>query len=138
MSETTYSLAQPKVNLHGIKLSDGMHPAGFPPLTAEVLESIVQRIAANPDVEQVILFGSYANPSGMPTPDSDIDLLIIMESTQTPAQRALTVSRLLRPRPFPMDILVRKPDEITVALENRDGFFQEIMVHGKMLYERGN
>jgi predicted nucleotidyltransferase len=73
---------------------------------------------------------------GSPTPDSDIDLLIIMETSESLTERILAVSRLLRPRPFPMDILVRTPQEISALLEDGDGFFQEIMTQGKIIYDR--
>ena len=136
MSEVVYNTSKPIVNLSGVKLSVGMHPAGFPPLTGEVLESVVQRIVKPLRVEKIILFGSYANLYGSPTPDSDIDLLIIMETSESLTERILAVSRLLRPRPFPMDILVRTPQEISALLEDGDGFFQEIMTQGKIIYDR--
>jgi predicted nucleotidyltransferase len=126
----------PRINLDGVKLATHIHPAGFPPLTGEVLAAIVQRIINNPQVKKVILFGSYANLHGSPTPDSDIDLLVVLETSASPSERILAISRLLRPRPFPMDILVRTPQEITELLENGDDFFQEIMAQGRVLYER--
>jgi uncharacterized protein len=126
----------PDINLDGVKLSTHIHPAGFPPLTSEVLVTIVQRIVSNPQVKKVILFGSYANSYGSPVPDSDIDLLVIMDTSSPPAERILAVSRLLRPRPFPMDILIRTPQELMVLLESGDDFFQEIISQGKVLYER--
>lgn len=84
--------------------------------------------------EKIILFGSYAN--GAPTPDSDVDLLIIMETEAPSKERSWAVSRLLLPRPFPVDILVRTPREIATALERGDFFIREIISHGKVLYER--
>ena len=136
MSESTYHFPKSNLNLSGVKLSTGMHPAGFPPLTGELLATIVQRIVAHLPVEKIILFGSYSNHSGSPTPDSDIDLLIIMESSESLTNRIVSVSRLLRPRPFPMDILVRTPEEITALLESGDPFFQEILTQGEIVYDR--
>lgn len=138
MNEAFYNTSKPTVNLSGVKLSTDIHPAGFPPLTGDVLESIVQRIAKNLPVEKIILFGSYSNLHGSPTPDSDVDLLIIMETSELLTKRVLSVSRLLRPRPFPMDILVRTPLEIAALLESGDGFFQEIMAQGRVIYDRQN
>ena len=138
MNEAIYNTARTMVNLTGVKLSTDMHPAGFPPLTGNVLESIVQRIVTHLPVEKIILFGSYSNLYASPTPDSDIDLLIIMETSESLTKRVLLVSRLLRPRPFPMDILVRTPLEITMLLDRGDGFFQEIMTQGRVIYDRQN
>ncbi len=90
-----------------------MQPVGFAPVTAELLQNIVQRIAAGVQPQKIILFGSYGY--GTPSPDSDLDILVIMDTKERPAERVLAISRLLRPRPFPMDILVRTPDEITAA-----------------------
>jgi len=138
MNEAIYNTSRPMANLSGVKLSTDMHPAGFPPLTGNILESIIQRIVDHLTVEKIILFGSYSNLYGSPTPDSDIDLLIIMETSESLTRRVLTVSRLLRPRPFPMDILVRTPQEITKLLESGDSFFQEIMTQGRVIYEWQN
>jgi hypothetical protein len=46
------------------------------------------------------------------------------------------VSRLLLPRPFPVDILVKTPKEIEKALKSGDFFLKEILTRGKVLYER--
>jgi hypothetical protein len=48
------------------------------------------------------------------------------------------VSSLLYPRPFPVDILVRTPDEIEQALHRGDFFIEEIVSQGSVLYERTN
>jgi uncharacterized protein len=138
MNEAFYNTSNPVVNLSGVNLSTGMHPAGFPPLTGDLLEAIVQRIVNHLLVEKIILFGSYSKLYGSPTTDSDIDLLIIMETSESLTKRVLSVSRLLRPQPFPMDILVRTPGEITSLIESGDGFFQEIMTQGKVIYDRQN
>jgi uncharacterized protein len=138
MNEALHSNSKATINLSGVRLSNGMHPAGFPPLTEDVLESIVRRIVNHLSVEKIILFGSYSNLHGSPTPDSDIDLLIIMETTESLTKRVLSISRLLRPRPFPMDILVRTPEEIFTSLESGDAFFQEIMTQGSVIYDQRN
>lgn len=100
----------------------------------EQLEEVTQRIVQEFNPQRIIVFGSHAY--GRPTHDSDVDLLIVMESDERPATRAMRVSKLLRPRPFPMDILVRTPEEIQRRLELGDYFIQEIMERGKVLYER--
>jgi predicted nucleotidyltransferase len=98
------------------------------------LEEVTRRIVEAFNPQRIIVFGSHAY--GQPTPDSDVDLLIVMESDERPAARARQISKLLRPRPFPMDILVRTPQEIQQRLEMGDYFIQEIMEQGQVLYER--
>lgn len=98
------------------------------------LESVKQRIVQAFNPEKIILFGSYAY--GDPGIDSDIDLLIIMKSKERPAIRSAQISKLIRPRPFPMDILVRTPEEIDNRLKIGDRFIEEIISRGRILYDR--
>ena len=114
----------------------GVQPPGFGPVTEEVLAEIVRRIVTALHPEKVILFGSYVY--GAPSDDSDVDLLVILETRSRPVDRYLAVSRLLRPRPFPLDILVKTSEEITQALRKGDAFIGEIMSQGRVLYERSD
>ena len=109
-------------------------PTGFPAVTEEVLRGAAERIAEALQPEKIVLFGSYAY--GTPTPDSDVDLLVIMDTDASRVDRYRAVSRLLYPRPFPVDILVKTPAEIERALESGDFFIREILPEGRVLYER--
>ncbi len=111
-------------------------PTGFPPV-AETLPEAVERIVAELNPEKIILFGSYAY--GDPTPDSDVDLLVIMETKAKRAERYVAVSRLLRPRRFPVDIIVKTPREVEEAMlggKDNSFFIREIVKKGKVLYDR--
>jgi UTP:GlnB (protein PII) uridylyltransferase len=68
--------------------------------------------------------------------DSDVDLLIIAESTERPAQRAIRVVKQLLDVPFPMDVLVRTPQEVRQRLQINDCFMREIVEQGQVLYEQ--
>ena len=118
---------------HG-QLVAGVRPPGFSPVTEQALSDIAQHIVNELRPERIILFGSYGY--GSPNENSDVDLLVIMETSSRPADRYLAVSRLLRPRPFPLDILVKTPDEISQALEKGDFFIRELVSKGQTLYER--
>lgn len=104
------------------------------PQIEEKLATVTDRLVEAFNPYQIIVFGSQVY--GHPTSDSDVDLLIVMESDEPPAARAAQVSSVLRPRPFPMDILVRTPEEIQYRLAIGDYFFREVMERGKTLYER--
>lgn len=120
--------------LKRLRLPKNVQPVGFPPV-AQTLPKAVKRIADELNPEKIILFGSYAY--GTPTPDSDVDLLVIMNTRQKTKDRYLTVGRLLRPRQFPVDIIVKTPKEVEHALKNKRNFFiHDIMTRGKVLYER--
>ena len=109
-------------------------PIGANAPVSETLPRAVRRIAATLKPQKIILFGSYAY--GTPTPDSDVDLLIVMQTNGPHKERSWAVSRLLIPRPFPVDILVRTPVEITQALKGRNYFMQEVVSRGRVLYAR--
>ncbi|HNS03281.1 MAG TPA: nucleotidyltransferase domain-containing protein [Anaerolineae bacterium] len=111
-------------------------PRGFHNTVADALPLVVERLTSELQPERVILFGSYAH--GAPTPDSDVDLLVVLETDASATERYLAVSRLLYPRPFPVDILVRTPAEIEQALRTNDFFIREILDQGRVLYERAN
>lgn len=110
-------------------------PTGFPPL-ANTLPKAVKGIVAELKPEKIILFGSYAH--GNPTPDSDVDLLIVMNtSLKRQVDRYILVSDLLDPRQFPLDIIAHTPAEIKRALSLKGNFFiREITANGKALYEK--
>ena len=114
----------------------GVQPPGFAPVTEEALEAIVHRLVTGLHPHKIVLFGSYGY--GTPTADSDVDLLVIVDTPTRPVDRYLRVSRLLRPRPFPLDLLVKTPEEIMLALEREDPFIHEITTQGRVLYERSD
>ena len=64
-----------------------------------------------------------------------MDLLVIMDTDESHKDRSWAVSRLLLPRPFPADILVKTPIEGEEALGSGDFFLKEILSRGKVLYE---
>jgi predicted nucleotidyltransferase len=115
------------------QIKTDMHPTGFPPV-AETLPPAVERIARELNPDKIILFGSYAY--GNPTPDSDVDLLVVMETSDSDTERYMKIARLLRPRQFPVDIIVKTPAEIAHALQSNSFFTQEIYTRGLVLYER--
>jgi len=112
----------------------GVQPTGFAPVTEEALQEIVHRLVTGLHPHKIVLFGSYVY--GIPTAHSDVDLLVIVDTQARPVDRYLRVSRLLRPRPFPLDILVKTPEEIAQALDRDDAFIREIMAQGRVLYDR--
>src|SRR5262245_1066189 len=70
------------------------------------------KMAAAVQPEKIILFGSYAY--GRPTQDSDVDFLVIVQekSWRRRDQIYLKASRALKPRPFPLDLIVRAENDI--------------------------
>ena len=114
----------------------GTVPPGLKVSVGKSLHPAIQRIVRELNPEKIVLFGSYAY--GAPTPHSDVDLLVILDTKDSLKERSWAVSRLLLPRPFPVDILVKTPEEVEKALAAGDFFLQEILSRGKVLYERSH
>lgn len=104
------------------------------PVTEDLLQEITRKIVDKFEPERVILFGSRASDSFHT--DSDVDLLVIMETSGSPVQRAVEVKRVCRPRLVPMDVLVKTPDEVTNRLQEGSFFLRQILEQGRVLYER--
>ena len=96
------------------------------------IKAFVQKVAEQFHPEQVILFGSYAY--GKPSPDSDVDLLVVMPHDGPPALKAAEIRKCIRAG-FPMDLVVRSPREVQRRLAMDDFFIREVMERGQPLYE---
>jgi uncharacterized protein len=110
----------------------GAAEATTSPVSPELLKEVTQKVIQAFRPKNIILFGSYAY--GKPTADSDLDLLIIMESRDRPAERIRKVSDLFDPRPLPMDFIVLTPGEVRHRLDGFDPFLEEVFAKGQMLY----
>lgn len=113
-----------------------VRPTGFPPVS-KTLPKAIKRIVSELNPEKIILFGSYAR--GNPTPDSDVDLLVVIKTDGKHKEIYRAVSRLLYPREFPVDIIVKTPKEVEEALKggvDNAFFIREIVKKGKVLYDR--
>jgi len=82
--------------------------------------------------EKVILFGSYAY--GKPSPNSDVDLMVILRFKGKSAWKSLEILNQLNPD-FSVDLLVRTPKQLRQRLQWNDFFIKEIVTKGKVLYE---
>ncbi len=96
------------------------------------IEEFGRQIGRQFSAERVILFGSYAR--GEVTADSDVDLLVVAPFEGKSVHKSVEIRMKLRPR-FPVDLIVRTPEKVRQRLEMGDGFMQEILREGKVLYE---
>jgi predicted nucleotidyltransferase len=100
-------------------------------VTRSAIRRYARQVAERFRPDKIILFGSHAY--GRPHADSDVDLLVIM-----PARSEIDQAVRIRwelPAPFPMDLLVRKPQTVRSRLDLGDPFLAEVMAKGKVLYE---
>ena len=100
----------------------------------DLYQEIVHRIVAVSDPNKIILFGSRAR--GDSRQDSDIDLLVINESSEPRYKRSILLYAALSHIMLPMDILVYTPDEVQEWSEVRQAFITTALREGTMLYEK--
>jgi len=92
----------------------------------------VAQLAQTIRPERIVLFGSYAY--GKPNRDSDVDLLVVMSHTGHDVQEAVSIRQRLT-APFPLDLIVRTPENLQERLDAGDLFLKTIMAQGEVLYE---
>ena len=99
------------------------------------ISRIVQRLRVEYQPERIILFGSHVE--GTADTDSDVDLLIVKQTTDRFIDRWTTVRRILSDptRRFALDTLVLSPQELRERLARGDQFLQHIVDHGRVMYE---
>jgi uncharacterized protein len=95
------------------------------------LGQAVQHLETTLSPQQVILFGSFARGTASRT--SDIDLLVVWETTLPALERIGRVLTLLKDAPRPLEVVVYTPREF----RERQGlpFLRTILQEGKVLYE---
>ncbi len=98
---------------------------------AQALEHIVKALAQKAEVQQALLFGSYAQ--GRADLLTDLDILIVMESDQDFVTRTAEMYRYLAV-PVDLDLLVYTPEELE---RNRErGFIRQALEKGTVIYEK--
>ena len=100
----------------------------------ETIDVIIRSIAERFSPRKIIMFGSYA--SGHPTPDSDLDLFLIMDTDLPRYKRATPIRLLFQPAPCAMDILVYTPEEVSHWNGTTNHIITEVLRDGKTVYER--
>ena len=98
------------------------------------LKEAVRKIVSEFNPEKIILFGSYAY--GKPTPDSDLDLMVVMETKERPHKRAVALRKILKNLGVPKDIIVKTPDEFERFRDIIGTIVYPAAHKGRVLYER--
>jgi len=79
-------------------------------MAEETIRQAVDRLAADPLTQRIILFGSQAR--GDADAGSDIDLLVIESEVPNRGAEMVRLRRLLRPLPAAFDVLVYSQEEV--------------------------
>jgi predicted nucleotidyltransferase len=101
----------------------------------DAILSVARQIAERFRPECIILFGSYARGQAMP--DSDVDMLVVMDTPLTEVDQAIQICRAIEYH-FGLDLIVRRPATLTRRLALGDSFLREATATGLVLYERAD
>ncbi|PZV02708.1 MAG: hypothetical protein DCF23_11070 [Cyanobium sp.] len=117
---------------HGsFAMMEPMTTTPTPLVTREALLAFTQRLVECYAPEKVILFGSLAR--GVARWDSDADVLVVMPFEGRHLAKIREIRRLCQVR-FPLDLLVRRPEEIEVRYRGGDPVVREALDHGELLH----
>jgi predicted nucleotidyltransferase len=102
--------------------------------TEEHIRKMVSRIVRQFHPEKVILFGSHARGSG--GPDSDVDLLVVMDVRGSRREKALEIGVALHDIPVAKDLLVVTPQDFEWRKDVVGTIERPAAREGKLLYAR--
>jgi predicted nucleotidyltransferase len=107
-------------------------------LSEDLIESMAAAIVQEVKPQRVYLFGSCAR--GTPTPDSDVDFLVVEEEAFGCDRRRWSelrrIRRALRPFRVPKDILVYSREEFDKWQSSANHIIASAVREGRLLYER--
>jgi predicted nucleotidyltransferase len=98
----------------------------------KAIDQVVEQIVEKFKPQKIILFGSYAR--GNPRPESDVDLLDVMDTPLRDVQQAIQICQQIEYR-FGLDLIVHSPKYLAERTKMGDWFLQDVLKEGKVLYE---
>ena len=98
----------------------------------KAIDQVVEQIVEKFKPQKIILFGSYAR--GNPRPESDVDLLVIMDTPLKDVQQAIQICQQIEYR-FGLDLIVHTPKYLAERIKMGDWFLRDVVKEGKVLYE---
>lgn len=104
-------------------------------ITQEQINEISRRIVKSFKPRKIILFGSYAN--GIPTQESDLDLLIIKDSNFPSRLQNRKVRKILSDLKVPVDVIVKTSEEFQRYKDIIGTIIYPANKFGKVIYESG-
>jgi uncharacterized protein len=102
-------------------------------VTPDKVNEAVRRIIDAARPRQVIVFGSQARGNGHP--DSDLDLLVILDQVANPAAESVRLRRLLKGLIMGVDVLVVSQERFEYWCDTPGHLFFEVKREGKVAYQ---
>lgn len=103
-------------------------------VATDFLPSVVERLVQGFHPRRIILFGSFAR--GDAGPDSDLDLLVVMDQVENKRNTAGDMLDALADVPVPKDVIVTTPDEIARRGHVIGTVLEPALREGTVLYEK--
>jgi uncharacterized protein len=96
------------------------------------IQALADRIAAEFRPRRIVLFGSQAH--GAPREDSDVDMLVVMPFEGSALRKTVAILDRVDPQ-FPIDLLLRTPEDAEWRYKNGDPIVRDAYDRGIVLYE---
>jgi len=104
------------------------------PLSDDLLQEIKNRVVYSFAPEKVILFGSYAERRA--TPESDVDLLVVMGRPLSHKERQARIRGLFRDVPLPVQVITISKQEFEETRDVIGGIAYPAAKYGSVIYEK--
>ena len=101
-------------------------------ITLREIEQLARRIASLSGARRIVLFGSAAR--GQQSPESDVDLLVVIPEGEHRRQTARNLYRQLRQVGFPFDLVVATESDLRAHGAKPGLIYQTILREGRTVY----
>jgi predicted nucleotidyltransferase len=126
--------------IHSIiaKQTQGVYLSAMVTVTDKLLNDVSDTIVSSANPVAVYLFGSYAN--GTPGPNSDLDLLVVVDGRFDQNRNRLAeinqIRRELAQYRIAKDVLLYSKDELDLWRDSKNHIIGRCVRDGKLLYAR--
>lgn len=102
-------------------------------ITEEIKDTLIERIVESVHPDRIILFGSAATREM--TPDSDIDLLVLMPAPVDQKEETKEIRKALRDLGLAIDVFVLSTERFEETKDIIGGISHPAHKYGKVIYE---